>query len=831
VPEAWQSELLTLWQRLRTDASATVAVRVIARRSGYSPGFVSEVFRGRKRPSPEAAAAITQALGGSANEVTNAGLYAERMRDSPVRELPDLALRPARAPIPPAPVWPLRIGAAPPSADCVQQRPLIEHLPATGASSDESTIILAGLAGTGKSQIVLSHAEDLWHNKDLDLLLWVSATHNHTIVAAYAEAARTITGVDDQDDAVAARRFLSWAGGTARRWLIVLDDLAAPGAITGLWPPASPSGRILVTTRRRDAALAGPGRRFVNVEPFTPGESLAYLSRKFTDQPQRLQGAEHLANDLGHLPIALSQAAAYIIDRELTCASYRERLTQRRARLTDLLPEPDALPDDHRTVVTAVWSLSLLHADRLRPKGLARPLLEIAAFLDSDGIPVELFDQPAVREYLAHRRPGPASPISFTEASDALSNLRRLSLVTLGGSRVHVHALVQRATREGLSPRTASRAALAAADALDLLWVGLDRYGPDEGHVRSHALRLQANAGDLLFRRRVPPVMFRVTASLGRSGQVSAAIRHAQELTASATRLLGDKHPDLLRARADLAFWHGEAGSPTGAADAAEQLVSDCSRTLGPHHRQTFTARHHHAGWHGRAGEPKKAVEKFENLLADRVRVLGPDDPDTLNNRNSLAAWRGYAGDPHSAVTELRAVLTDRARLLGPSHPDTLDTRHHLAHWLGEAGDPDGAAEALSDLLQLRHIQMGEDHRDTLATRYRLALWTGTAGRVEQAIRDLKLLLPDCVRVLGQTAPDTLTVRRVLAEFVAKQGNTRSAVQMLEDVLTDQQKILEPEHPELERTRVALATWQEGDSDHHPDDAVKAPWNARNSPT
>ena len=803
MPEAWQAELLTLWQRLRAEASGSVSLRVVARRAGYSAGFVSEVFRGHKRPSPEAAAAITQALGGSAFDVSNAGLYAERMRDSPVR-----ASRPNRSATPVGPTWPVRVGAVPPAADCGQQRSVTEDL-----SAGETTIILAGLAGTGKSQIALTYAEKLWQKQDLDLLLWVGATHNHAVVAAYAEAARAVTGVDDQDEAVAARRFLSWAADTGRRWLVVLDDLAAPAAITGLWPPNSLSGQTLVTTRRRDAALAGPGRRFIDVEPFTPAESLAYLNGKFADRPERLHEADRLAEDLGHLPIALAQAAAYIADRGLTCASYRGRLSQRRARLTDLLPEPEALPDDHRAVVTAVWSLSLLHADRLRPKGLARPLLELTAFLDPDGIPTALFDQPAVRDHLAHRRPGPAPPISSTDASDALSNLRRLSLVTLGSERIHVHALVQRATREGLNPRAASRAALAAADALDTLWDGRGQSGPGPGDVRSHALRLHRNAGDLLIRRGrgVHPLLFRITASLGRSGQVTAAIRHAQDVTASATRLLGQgqkDHTDLLAARADLAFWRGEAGAPTDAAGAAEQLVTECRRTLGPHHRQTFTARHHRAGWHGRAGEPKKAVEQFEELLADREKVLGPDDPDTLNNRNSLAAWRGYAGDPHAAVIELRAVLADRARVLGPSHPDTLDTRHHLAHWLGEAGDPDAAAEALDDLLQLRRIHMGEEHRDTLATRYRLALWRGTAGRVEQAVEELEKLVPDCVRVLGDTAPDTLTVLRVLAEFRGRQGETHSAVATLEDVLDKQQKILEPEHPELERTQMALATWR-----------------------
>lgn len=43
---------------------------------------------------------------------------------------------------------------------------------------------------------------------------------------------------------------------------MVLDDVQRPGDLAGLWPPAAESasgGQVLVTTRLREAALAGPG--------------------------------------------------------------------------------------------------------------------------------------------------------------------------------------------------------------------------------------------------------------------------------------------------------------------------------------------------------------------------------------------------------------------------------------------------------------------------------------------------------------------------------------------------------------------------------------------
>src|SRR5690349_16440012 len=70
VSEAWEAELRMLWQRLRPSTGAagrggSPSLRTVAARSGYSVGFLSEVLRGRKRPSPDAAAAIATALGGA----------------------------------------------------------------------------------------------------------------------------------------------------------------------------------------------------------------------------------------------------------------------------------------------------------------------------------------------------------------------------------------------------------------------------------------------------------------------------------------------------------------------------------------------------------------------------------------------------------------------------------------------------------------------------------------------------------------------------------------------------------------------------------------------
>lgn len=264
-------------------------------------------------------------------------------------------------------------------------------------------LVLAGTGGVGKTQLAAAHARTAWQAGTVDLLAWVTASSRDAAVAAYAQAGAEVAGADPGDPQQAAGRFITWLETTDRRWLVVLDDLADPADLRGLWPPAGSRGRgrVLVTTRRRDAVLTGEGRRLIHVGLFTPGEAGAYLTAKLaahqpTDQPDQIA---NLAADLGILPLPLAQAAAYLTDRDLDCATYRDRLADRRRTLPDLAPDDSGLPDDHRTVLAATWSLSTEQADRLRPAGLARPMLELASMLDPNGIPQTVLTSPPARAF------------------------------------------------------------------------------------------------------------------------------------------------------------------------------------------------------------------------------------------------------------------------------------------------------------------------------------------------------------------------------------------------------------------------------------------------
>ncbi|MFF4042747.1 FxSxx-COOH system tetratricopeptide repeat protein [Streptomyces sp. NPDC001816] len=740
----------------------------------------------------------------------------------------------------PTAAWPHQVGVIPPRAGCFQTRAEVVRLreALTGGRAavlvGQDTVrgqVLAGMGGVGKTQLAADYARTAWRTGELDVLVWITASNAIAAASGYAQAAVEILGADPADREAAARAFLAWlepkANATPCRWLVVLDDVTDPADLNGLWPPAGPHGRTLVTTRRQDAALAG---RLIKVGLFTEAESLAYLTAALGAR-SRHEPAEQLtalARDLGHLPLALSQAAAYLIDAGISAAAYRGRLADRATLLADAAPE--VLPDGQTQSAAAAWSLSVDRADTLRPVGLARPMLQLAAFLSPDGIPeAVLTSAPALAHLTRHRaedgseatpQNAPRSqeqdrtPASVTanEAVGALRALDRLSLIDHTPATPHqavrVHQLIQRATRDTLTPDQHDQLARTAADALTITWPAIERDTELAQALRANATTLTRTAADALYQPAAHAVLYRAGRSLGEAGQVTAATTHFHRLTETTGHHLGPDHPHTLTARHNLARWRGEAGDTAGAAAAYEQLLADQVRVLGEDHPDTLTNRNELARWRGEAGDAAGAAAALKQLLADRLRVQGEDHPHTLTARHSLAYWRGAAGDAAGAAAAFEELLADRVRVQGEEHPDTLATRSHLARWRGEAGDAAGAAAAYEELLADRLRVLGEDHPSTLATRHNLADWRGEAGDAAGAAAALKQLLADRLRVSGEDHPDTLAARSNLARWRGETGDAAGAAAAYEELLADRLRVLGEDHPDTLTTRNNLAHWR-----------------------
>ncbi|MGW7386871.1 tetratricopeptide repeat protein [Streptomyces sp. NPDC054794] len=759
----------------------------------------------------------------------------------------------------------------PPRAGCFQDRAEKVRLP--GALTGEQAavlvgqdtvrgLVLAGIGGVGKTQLAADYALTAWEDGHLDVLVWVTASARSPVVTGYAQAGVDLCGADSNDQEQAAQTFLAWltpkAGQRPCRWLIVLDDVADPDDLRGLWPPASPYGRTLVTTRRRDAALTGEGRRLVEVGLFTQAEATGYLTAYLADRGREEPAGQltALAADLGHLPLALAQAAAYLIDSGQSAADYRTLLADRTTALADAAP--DHLPDDQALPLAAAWSLSIDRADTLRPAGLARPMLQLAAFLDANGIPQAVLTSPPALTHLAHHRTGQdtatePAPVPARDAVRALRALHRLSLIDHTPSTAHhtvrVHQLIQRATRDTLTHHQHHQIARTAADALIAAWPDVEREAALSQGLRANTTALTRNAEVALFRPVPHAVLHRAGKSLADSNQGTAARDYFDGLAAAACRRLGSNDSYTLATRHNLADCQGTAGDPRRAVAAFAELLPDYVHELGPDAPATLAGRHSLARWQGEAGDPSGAAAAFAELLPDCERVLGPDHLYALGVRFQSARWQGEAGDASGAAAAFAELLPDYERVLGPDHPDALGVRFQSAHWQGEAGDPSGAADALEQLVGTMVRVLGPNHPSTKITQLNLAHWRDQAGNpsLMAAVTDAFTLMaeamarelglnnsqaheaPANVESLQKTAQgmitlaevlalqklalgpdhcDTLTTRAQLAALQGDAGDASGAAAVFSELLPDYVRVLGPDDPGTLDVRFESARWQ-----------------------
>jgi tetratricopeptide (TPR) repeat protein len=739
----------------------------------------------------------------------------------------------------PAP-WPHQVGALPARAGSFQQRVQAERLRRSvdgGGTVVLRQAVLSGMGGVGKTQLAADHAHTAWDTGELDVLVWITASSRGDVVAGLARAAVELCRADPDDAEQAATAFLAWlappplvlAGSAAAvpmcRWMVVLDDLADPDDLRGLWPPASPHGRTLVTTRRRDAALTGADRELVDVGLYTPAEALHYLTERLAAYQRAEPHTEltALGADLGRLPLALAQASAYIIDSLVSCADYRALLADRATAPRDTAP--DRLPDQQTLTVAATWSLSVDHADTLGQRGLARPMLHLAAFLDANGIPDAVLTSTPARAYLSRNRtwqatPHPAvegqtpalapDPVPARDARLALAALHRLSLIdytpAAPTTSVRVHQLIQRATREGLGDQ--EDPAAPAADALLDAWPEQESNTALAQALRANTAAVIRHGGPALLRTDVHPLLVRVGRSLSEAGNVDAAVRHYTRLLERATQYLGGERPSVLAVRRHLATERGQRGEVAVAVAGLNALLNDDLRLLGRDSEETLATRHELIWWQWAAGDRDGAERDLAALLDDRLRIQGADHPDSLETRHNLyAAWL-EAGLIPEALEAYQVLLSDRLRVQGPDHADTIGARHQVVALHGLAGDPDNAIQAMTEIVKDRARVQGSHHPLTLAARQVLARIQGEAGNTVTAIDALDQLHRDRVEVLGPDHPDTMNTRRLLAHLTAVGQSKDHALAMLTDLLQQQRRVLGPSHPDTLDTRHELyALW------------------------
>ncbi|SPF04573.1 ATP-binding protein [Streptomyces sp. MA5143a] len=557
-----------------------------------------------------------------------------------------------------------------------------------------------GLGGIGKSTLAAHWAAgraDTWNP-----VWWINAETPADLDAGLADLAvafRPALG-DQLSRRVLRDLAVQWLC-THDGWLLILDNVADPADVKPLLGRAT-RGRFLVTTRRAEGWRGIAEKLPLDVLTLPKAVELfaAVHGRPFgrrDDDGTDLDDVGELCRDLGCLPLAVEQAAAYCREAAITPARYRRQLAEYPQQLLAQAPEGGR-------AVARVWRVTL---DRLVDTPLAGEILRVIAWWAPDGIH---------RSYL--------DPLgSPPEVTEALRRLAAHSMITLHGDEISVHRLVQAVARaaDPADPHRLPESVVAARESAATLLNG--PTGPTEDSARAMQTRWYSHAeaflghgepdteqSALLF---VTVVRWRCV--FHEEGGV-AALWHALGV---ARRVCGLGHTTTLLARENVAEEYLATGQWVQAQLLLRQNMFTAYRRLERAHPVRIMAYARLAGPMLRKGNAFAALGTLDRALRKAERALGPDHDVTVRIGIMLAKTATHLGRifprryaprviPQVERLRARADIASDAALLFTTYLVSLHT---------STGDHERAVRTTVDFADELAGTHGERHVSTLYAR------------------------------------------------------------------------------------------------------------------
>jgi hypothetical protein len=270
---------------------------------------------------------------------------------------------------PPAGHLPEQWQVPPQNNNFVGRKKLLKQVADHFNQRDKPKVVLTachGLGGIGKTQVAL---EFVWqHYKIYKGVVWFNAESKQRLQEDYIHLGKELRilreeeRISAEEQAHCVKHWLeepSHAG-----WLLIYDNAPKYGGEEGigeLFP--TKEGKLLITSRYTE----GWPQDSIAVDVFTLAESREYIQKILSIQLSESDKAQidQLAETLGHLPLALAQACAYIKKNELRVTRYLELFEPRKKYLlADKALSEETLPQDtHRAIVYITWDITM---DKIR---------------------------------------------------------------------------------------------------------------------------------------------------------------------------------------------------------------------------------------------------------------------------------------------------------------------------------------------------------------------------------------------------------------------------------------------------------------------------------
>ncbi|RFU75954.1 phosphorylase superfamily [Trichoderma arundinaceum] len=661
---------------------------------------------------------------------------------------------------------------------------------------------LVGLGGVGKTQVALQLAylmKDEFHDEmgRECSVLWIPALSMATYEQACADIARCIPDAmgAERDPKQIVKTYFSLK--TTGRWFLVLDNADDYDLIFGManglfkYLPQSDLGCVLATTRDYRVAVGFAETNVVNLLEMDMDEAETFFRKSLIKKD--ITGAEDsirlLLDFLERIPLAISQAAAYINVNQITIQEFLGLLRgvphDQISLLTRHFHDTTRYLES-QNAIALTWLASFDRIAKTDPA--AAELLFFISCIEPKGIPRSLLPRGNSQEQFLH----------------AIGTLLGYAFLIPRGKEVYdMHRLVHIATNVWAKVRPINTTNLAVRHIASIFpnddyedrekWRA---YLPHSLRILRDNIRVENSESQILALRAVRCLYW--------EGRMGEAVSILEDLVANVS-MLSEEDSIRLKAQRELARAYLQDRQIKKAISILERVSAVSERTMAEEHPDRLASQHKLAAAYLEDGRIKKAISILERVLTIKERTLTEEHPDRLASQHELAGAYLEDGQIEKAILLLEYVVAIRDKTLGEEHPARLASQHELAGAYLEDGQIKKAILLLEYVVDIEDKTLSKEHQDRLTSQHELARTYLHDGQVKKAIVLLEHVVSVQEKVLSEEHPERLASQHVLAQAYFTDGQVKKAISVLERVLAIRERILAEEHPSLLSSQHMLA--------------------------
>ena len=410
--------------------------------------------------------------------------------------------------------------------------------------------------------------------------------------------------------------------------------------------PQSANGAILITTRNRDTAFrfTGQNQDIIKVGPMDQKGALTLLEKKLGIHFESESGAE-LIGALEYIPLAITQAAAYIYQRapRMFISKYLEELQKSKRSRASLLNYDigDTRRDESASnSIITTWQISFEHIRATRPS--AADLLSLMSFFDRQGIPEDLLNDGKREDSSGHNTEEQRNGDIDTESEDGTADgfeedvtiLRAYSLISTEVQRgsFEMHRLVQLSTRQWLEIQgelerwkqeyiSKMCRALPTGDYQN--WSTCQRLFPHAEAAVGHRPTDKRSLKEWAY------ILNNAGWYAWTQGKYTAAGRMARKAVATRQDVLGAEHLDTLMSLGILASVLQGQGKYEQAEEMNRRALEGYEKALGKEHPSTLASVYRLAYLLYQQEQYQDALPLYQRAYVGYEKALGRDHPTT----------------------------------------------------------------------------------------------------------------------------------------------------------------------------------------------------------